>query len=133
MDKLTPEQPYWDRSQIEVERSPAAIIARKESYIWAFAGMHHFWPCLFCGRVFSRFFLYNCSYLMASGVGMVGHFPTLQCNKHFRKNKNVSDKSRNILQICPQGIHIFGVASSYTAGVFISPQPEVLVTNSVWG
>ncbi len=40
--------------------------------------------CLFCGC------------LMASGVGMAGHFLTLQWNKHFKKNKDVLDKS------CPQ-------------------------------
>ncbi len=57
--------------------------------------------------IFSPF----CKLLLASGVGMVRYFLTL--NEHFRKNKNVLDKSPscNILQIfcgmCPQGIHTF--------------------------
>ena len=42
--------------------------------------------------------MYNCSCLMASGVGMVGHFLTLR--QHFMENKYVSDKSHRILHIC---------------------------------
>ena len=51
--------------------------------------------------------------LMVSGLGMVGHFLTLQCSYHFRKNENVSDKILwYAVDLGPQGIHTFGVVSS---------------------
>ena len=54
-----------------------------------------FWPCLFCGWVFSRFLPHNGNCLSAPGVAIIRHFLTLLCDKHFRKNKNVSDKSES--------------------------------------
>ena len=74
----------------------------------------HLRDASFCGCVsfvvgyFPDFFPKKSSYLMASGVGVIGHFPTLQCKKHFRKNKFWTNSS--IPQICSQGIHTFGLA-----------------------
>ena len=48
---------------------------------------------------------------MVSGVGMVGHFPTHWCNKHFRRTQNVSDKSF---------LPYIGVVSSVSTGVFFN-------------
>ena len=58
-----------------------------------FAGCIIFWLCLFCGWVLSRCLKFNWSCLMTSGVGMVGLFLTHWCHKHFRKSKNIADKS----------------------------------------
>ncbi len=69
---------------------------------------------LWLGSYLSDHFSCNCSYFIVSGICMVGCFPTLWCNQHFRKKENVSDKS------CPQypadlhclkGIHTFSTAS----------------------
>ncbi len=55
---------------------------------------------LVCGWVFSRLFLFNCIYLVASGVGMVGHFLTHCADKHFRKGKTeCPNYTCSILQI----------------------------------
>ena len=53
------------------------------------------WPWLFCGWVFSNLFFSHFihSSLLASSTGMVEHFLTLHWNQHFRKAKNVSDKT----------------------------------------
>ncbi len=65
----------------------------RASYSWAFVESCLLWLGIF------QFFPQNCSCLMASGVGMVGHFRHLQCNKYCRK-KNVSDKSYSVLHVC---------------------------------
>ena len=51
-------------------------------------GMDHLLIVSLLWLSFSRF-LFSHSYLMASGLGMVGHFPNLWCNCHF----GVADKS----------------------------------------
>ena len=51
-----------------------------------------FWLCLDYGWVFSRFFLYHCSCLMASGIGV---------ELTFEENKNALDKSCFVLQVPP--------------------------------
>ena len=57
------------------------FFARNECYSWEFARCIIFWPCLFYGWVFSRFFPYHCCFWRFQvGVSVVGHFLTLQCN-----------------------------------------------------
>ncbi len=65
------------------------------------------------------FFVQNCSCLISSGVCVVRHFLTLQCNekKHFRKTMVWIYKSwmqHPLCKVILHCIHIFGVASSST-------------------
>ncbi len=56
-------------------------------------GMHHFFSVslLWFGINFPDFFCCIIAAVMVSDVGIVGHFPSLWCKEHFRKNKNVLD------------------------------------------
>ena len=56
-----------------------------------------------------------CSCLLASNVGMVRHFPTLQCNYHFKK-MNVSDNSSP---------HIRAACHSYAGRAYRASTPLV--------
>ncbi len=56
-----------------------SFVARRACYSWAFVRCVIIWLCLISGWVFSRLFPKQISCLMASGVGMVGHFPSLFC------------------------------------------------------
>ncbi len=45
---------------------------------------------------------------------MARQFLIFQCNQHFRKNENISDKIPQYpADLRPQGIYTFGVASSF--------------------
>ncbi len=104
--------------------------ARRACYSWEFVRYIIFCPhrglgifqvpglnVTFCGCVFSRFEggFTNCGCLIASGVGMVGHFLSLCCRWHFSKSENVFDKFgcsfQQICHVSRQGIHILCVAS----------------------
>ena len=74
------------------------LIAGRASYSWTFAGFFFFWLCLFCGWVFHKKVPF-CGCLMASGVGMVGYFLTLQCDQYFRKMKMFLTKPYSIPEI----------------------------------
>lgn len=83
-------------------------------------GVCHFLAvCLSC-LVFSGFFLFCCSYLITSGVGVVGHILTLWRSQHFWKNcmfqTNPAVSHRFVRDFptdLPVGIHSFGVAPSF--------------------
>ena len=55
------------------------LVARRAFLNWAFVGYIIFWLCLFCGWVFSRFFLFVFRCLMTSDVGMIANIVTFWC------------------------------------------------------
>ncbi len=92
------------------------ISARRACYSQEYAGCTHlfFWLCLFVVRCFPDFFS-NCSYLMASSVGVFSNFLTHCCNQQTRKNKTASGK-------------IFPAVSHSIARVIVPPgHPHLLV------
>ncbi len=59
-----------------------------QCYRWTFAKCIAFFPLVsFVVVYFSRFLPFISSCLMASGVGIVGHFLTLWCNSHFEARR----------------------------------------------
>ena len=64
-----------------------SVFARRACSSWGFIfGMHHFWPCLLCGQVFSRFtscFVANFFLLQGVSIGIFGPaFLDLEIRSH---------------------------------------------------
>ena len=88
-------EPVLSNSFVAAFETP--ILARRARYSWEFAGSIIFWPCLFCGWVFSWLFLFGIWWLQ---VGMLWCFLTFWWNLHFRKSKHIlAAVSRSIPQI----------------------------------
>ena len=103
---------FWEPGRMKKEGFKMSYLPGGHVRARYLRGASSFGCVSFMVGYFPDFFLCDYSGFIASGVGVVGCFLTLQCIWPFRKNQNVSDKSYSILQICGslQSINTFGVA-----------------------